>query len=172
MTDLSGKQKQTIRKRVQRAIKRGLIVRPSRCEQCGSDNNQQVLDAHHEDYSKPLEVVFLCRECHGKVPKPRNVESRPTIKIYVIERKIHFEYTPVKIRVVYTRDRIIENGKEYTRDTHPLLFAVVDWLEITPHHRQSSVRKIAAEFEASTGRGVSKSWAAVAKNYWLSQAST
>lgn len=32
------------------------------CVDCGS----QAIDRHHEDYSKPLEVVFLCKRCHCK----------------------------------------------------------------------------------------------------------
>jgi hypothetical protein len=36
----------------------------SRCEYCGDTNN---LHKHHEDYTKPLEVVTLCNECHYKL---------------------------------------------------------------------------------------------------------
>lgn len=43
------------------AIKRGEIVRQSQCEICGSTKR---VDAHHEDYSKPLEIVWLCRRHH------------------------------------------------------------------------------------------------------------
>lgn len=32
------------------------------CQECGSTNSQ----AHHEDYSKPLNVVWLCFTCHRK----------------------------------------------------------------------------------------------------------
>ena len=31
------------------------------CEKCGSNNN---LERHHKDYSKPLEVQVLCKNCH------------------------------------------------------------------------------------------------------------
>lgn len=30
------------------------------CERC----QRQAVHRHHEDYSKPLEVVYLCRSCH------------------------------------------------------------------------------------------------------------
>lgn len=30
------------------------------CKQCGNEHSQM----HHEDYSKPLEVIWLCRKCH------------------------------------------------------------------------------------------------------------
>lgn len=40
-------------------LKRGKFVRKP-CERCGSENSQM----HHPDYSKPLLVVWLCREHH------------------------------------------------------------------------------------------------------------
>lgn len=71
---------------------------------------------------------------------------------------------------VYSYERIVESGKEYTRKSHPLLFAVVDYLEKNISVRDLGVRVIAEKFTQSTGQSVSKSWAAVAKNYWKSQA--
>lgn len=44
------------------AIQTGSLKRLP-CEQCGS---QQRVHAHHQDYSKPLEVKWLCSLCHGK----------------------------------------------------------------------------------------------------------
>jgi hypothetical protein len=46
---------------VLRAIKKGLLVRPDVCERCGSGGE---IEAHHEDYSKPLLVEWLCLICH------------------------------------------------------------------------------------------------------------
>lgn len=45
--------------KVQRALKSGLLERQN-CEVCGA----LKVDAHHDDYSKPLEVIWLCREHH------------------------------------------------------------------------------------------------------------
>jgi hypothetical protein len=47
-----------------RAKKSGKIVPPSKCESCG---REVKLHAHHEDYSKPLDVKWLCRPCHNKL---------------------------------------------------------------------------------------------------------
>ncbi len=40
-------------------IKRGKIQKES-CSNCG----EPVAEAHHEDYNKPLDVIWLCRICH------------------------------------------------------------------------------------------------------------
>jgi hypothetical protein len=45
---------------VRRALKRGDLFRLP-CEVCGSANN---VDAHHDDYSQPLSVRWLCRSHH------------------------------------------------------------------------------------------------------------
>jgi len=44
---------------VARAIKKGLLVRCP-CVRCG----EQKSLAHHEDYDKPLEIMWLCQPCH------------------------------------------------------------------------------------------------------------
>jgi len=48
---------------VYRSIQRGEIVRKP-CESCGTSKR---VEAHHEDYNKPLEVIWLCLSCHKKL---------------------------------------------------------------------------------------------------------
>lgn len=46
---------------VARAIRSGrLVAKP--CSQCG----EKKAVAHHDDYNKPLAVVWLCQPCHSK----------------------------------------------------------------------------------------------------------
>lgn len=45
------------------ALRHGKIQRPSCCEQCGAAT---TLYKHHDDYTKPLKVTWLCSKCHGK----------------------------------------------------------------------------------------------------------
>ncbi len=45
--------------KVAKAIKSGALVRQP-CEVCGAEK----VDAHHDDYSKPLDVRWLCRKHH------------------------------------------------------------------------------------------------------------
>lgn len=61
-------EKSRARDRVQKALKSGRLVRQP-CEVCGSTVKVQ---AHHDDYSKPLDVRWLCfkhhrEDAHGQV---------------------------------------------------------------------------------------------------------
>ena len=49
---------------VSHAIRDGKLKRPSICEFC---KEKRFVHGHHEDYSKPLDVVWLCRECHKEL---------------------------------------------------------------------------------------------------------
>lgn len=46
------------------AVARGKFKKQSVCEFCGATTN---IDGHHQDYSRPLEVIWLCRSCHQKL---------------------------------------------------------------------------------------------------------
>ena len=46
---------------VMMALKSGQLIRPTICESCGESRS---LDAHHDDYLRPLDVRWLCRACH------------------------------------------------------------------------------------------------------------
>jgi hypothetical protein len=48
---------------VSNALRDGKLKRPRLCEGCG---RRRKLQAHHPDYSKPLEVQWLCYKCHGE----------------------------------------------------------------------------------------------------------
>jgi len=55
-------EKRTAHLRVQTAIRNGTLKKKP-CEFCSNDKAQ----AHHTDYSKPLEVNWLCARCHVKL---------------------------------------------------------------------------------------------------------
>ena len=50
---------------VRRAIKKGLLVRPNICEECGKEG---VIEAAHHSYERDrrLDVRWLCRSCHRR----------------------------------------------------------------------------------------------------------
>jgi|HubBroStandDraft_5_1064220.scaffolds.fasta_scaffold1449694_2 hypothetical protein len=47
--------------KVRNALKGGSLVKPDVCSRCGK---KARLHGHHADYSKPLEVEWLCHPCH------------------------------------------------------------------------------------------------------------
>jgi hypothetical protein len=51
------------------------LVNPKICEKCGSD---YYVQGHHEDYSKPLDVIWLCCKCHMK--RHREIRNEKRLK--------------------------------------------------------------------------------------------
>lgn len=47
---------------VNNAVRDGRLNKPDSCECCGKE---AYLEAHHCDYSKPLDVMWLCKPCHA-----------------------------------------------------------------------------------------------------------
>ena len=48
------------------AVQKGWVVKPLFCSKC---NSKGIIHGHHEDYSDPLTVIWLCPSCHGKLKK-------------------------------------------------------------------------------------------------------
>ena len=48
---------------VGRAVKSGILVRPSKCSQCGKICATQA--HHYRGYEHQLDVIWLCSVCHG-----------------------------------------------------------------------------------------------------------
>lgn len=59
-----------------RAVRDGKVFKPLECSRCGAIPPRRQLHGHHEDYSKPLEVEWICSGCHGlehygEAPEPQ-----------------------------------------------------------------------------------------------------
>jgi ribosomal protein S27AE len=54
---------------VQKAVQRGKIKKPPCCQRCGKPFPPDKLQAHHHDYSRPLDVSWYCGPCHKAVHK-------------------------------------------------------------------------------------------------------
>ena len=51
------------------------------CEAC---NDKFAKEKHHEDYNKPLDVLFVCRKCHRKITNGEITEEE--IAIFMLNR--------------------------------------------------------------------------------------
>lgn len=67
-------EKNAARVAVARAIKKGQMQKAEACYFCGVGDR---LQAHHHDYSKPLDVFWLCPPCHGKLHAINGDFQRP-----------------------------------------------------------------------------------------------
>lgn len=75
MTEATNAVKIQARKAVNHAIEAGrLSSRP--CQKCGGTLN---LQAHHHDYSKPLDVEWLCSKCHGELRRKHPITKECTV---------------------------------------------------------------------------------------------
>lgn len=58
----------------QKALKENKLIRPNKCSECGAGGK---IAGHHEDYMKPLDVMWLCAKCHSpKHKKDKNNKIR------------------------------------------------------------------------------------------------
>jgi ribosomal protein L44E len=50
-----------------KAVALGQIERPDACEKCGYVGRAtRDIHGHHDDYSRPLDVRWLCSSCHKR----------------------------------------------------------------------------------------------------------
>jgi hypothetical protein len=62
---------------VRYAVRMGKIIKPKNCSTC---NEETSLHGHHNDYTKLLDVIWLCPSCHGQLHhKLKNNNNTQTI---------------------------------------------------------------------------------------------
>ena len=61
---INHRQKALARCKVNYMINTGKMVKPEECSICLVN---KPVEAHHTDYSKPLDVNWVCRQCHSKM---------------------------------------------------------------------------------------------------------
>lgn len=66
-------EKYQARAAISKALSRGKISKPNKCEDCSTSGR---IEAHHDDYSKRLEVRWLCVACHKHCHRVNRVKFR------------------------------------------------------------------------------------------------
>ena len=73
------------------AVKSGTLIRASHCSKCGQPT---FTEGHHEDYSKPLEVQWLCKSCHNglrvKPKPPKKAGANPIASLELTLKRFEF----------------------------------------------------------------------------------
>ena len=69
------------RAKLRHAVATGVFLKPLVCQSCNQSASQ--LHGHHDDYSKPFDVEWLCSSCHGErhrksaaLPSPRSEAAK------------------------------------------------------------------------------------------------
>jgi hypothetical protein len=71
------------------ALRNGIIRKPNKCSRCPKKiTDKKYLHGHHEDYSSPLKVVWVCNQCHCNIHREKR-EKR--------EKKLYAEMVKLKI---------------------------------------------------------------------------
>jgi hypothetical protein len=64
------------------------ILQQQPCERCGSMLSQM----HHDDYSKPLEVTWLCRACHLALHREEEIKMGSALTMKDVVRRFRKGY--------------------------------------------------------------------------------
>lgn len=65
--------KHRARHALRRAVADGRVTRPSTCADC---HRPGKVNGHHDDYSKPLDVRWLCYGCHALLHRDERIRAR------------------------------------------------------------------------------------------------
>lgn len=68
---------------LEKAIEKKIIKRKLQCEKCNYigvlEDGRTAIQAHHTDYNKPLQVMWLCQKCHHEWHKNNKAVERKEV---------------------------------------------------------------------------------------------
>ena len=77
---------------LEQAIQDRIVQRECKCQTCGESktfkDGRTAIQAHHPDYNKPLDVMWLCQKCHHEWHKHNKaIPRKEVMPVEAIERK-------------------------------------------------------------------------------------
>ncbi len=90
------KKKAMARKIVSQYIRLGKLNRAVACELC---NEEKPTEAHHTDYGRPLDVIWVCDACHGlchreeSIYNPKNIYQTPVPLLWNSKDSVTVSFT-------------------------------------------------------------------------------
>lgn len=109
--------KQRARTAARRAVALGILIRPGVCEKCHSSPSSRSgkIHGHHPDYSKPLEVEWLCAKCHRAEHPSGGFATKPKAPLPsdippIIDRIREILETPGLLRAMAREVRLSPTG--------------------------------------------------------------
>jgi len=74
---------------IERLIKKGKLIRPHFCSVC---HRRGIIHGHHEDYSKPTEIIWICRSCHTTISLFKRYDKSLEEAFYAIKNPLRWTY--------------------------------------------------------------------------------
>lgn len=99
-------EKERTRRLTAHAIRAGKLARQP-CQACDHEDTH----AHHETYDNPMEVVWLCPDCH--VMRHSNLRySNPTpLGIWLVKRRAYCRRRPIELLALSITQTIAQAGR-------------------------------------------------------------
>ncbi len=116
---LDVKRRRYARNIASKAIKSGLLKRPCTCESCVEIKSD--IECHHIDYGKPLDVVWLCKKCHGRAHRknsalnPNNNTQTPIPYIFDKHERVNVTFTIPIENFIHIRELAKKQGKPLSK---------------------------------------------------------
>ncbi len=93
--------------KVYHAVKTGKLIKSDVCNKCGRSDKQ--IEGHHEDYNKPLEILWICQGCHKQLRSDNSPKGEEHYSAKLTEKDV------ISIRFRYAAKNISQSAlaREY-----------------------------------------------------------
>ena len=119
-------EKQKCYQRYRYALYHGELSIPELCQQCNC-KPKKALHGHHNNYSKPLDVIWACVKCHGRLDKSRRLNevrvrcvdpSEPKVVTVKIPESLDNQVEHAVIDLGMTKQQFLEAAIRRAVETH------------------------------------------------------